>query len=187
MPVLKRLHHELLVRAYIANGGFATEAYLEVAKHVKGKPITNRVSASVCAHRILHYPEVQARYRELQNQMAKRADITMDKILSDYQEALNLAKAQEKPEAIVNAATAQAKLVGLLRDRVEHGEVGEFGDMENISEILEAVAAQNGPEAALALAKAFGIDNPEIAHQRSNVGESEADLEDAKPASDAVN
>ena len=40
--------------------------------------------------------------------MAKRADITEDKILADYQDALDLAKAQEKADSIVNAATAQA-------------------------------------------------------------------------------
>jgi hypothetical protein len=90
--------------------------------------------------------------------MAKRADITEDKILTDYQIALEIAKEQAKPDSIVNAATAQAKLVGLLRDRIESGNVGEFDALDNVSDILEKVAQQAGPEAALALSKAFGLD-----------------------------
>jgi hypothetical protein len=193
MGALKRQHHELLVREYIRNGGFGAEAYRTVAKIYPGKPLKHPVSPAVCASRILSYPEVKARYRELQNQMAKRADITMDKILSDYQEALNLAKVQEKPEAIVNAATAQAKLVGLLRDRVETGQVGEFGDMESINEVIEAVRDQVSPEAANALAIAFGLsDITEGSKTVLTVSEgecegNEADLVDARPASDAVN
>ena len=106
--------------------------------------------------------------------MAKRADITEDKILSDYEGALVLAKKQQKPNSIVNAATAQAKLVGLLRDRVESGGVGDFDKMESVSEVLEAVRSQSGPEAALALAKAFGIvATPE---QESGVGLCEQQL-----------
>jgi len=91
--------------------------------------------------------------------MAKRADITEDKILTDYQAALDLAKTQRKPDSIVNAATAQAKLVGLLKDRIETKNVDNFENMDSISDILQAVSDQAGPEAALALAKALGVDN----------------------------
>jgi hypothetical protein len=90
--------------------------------------------------------------------MAKRADITEDKILTDYEEALKLAKAQAKPDSIVNAATAQAKLVGLLKDRIETKNADDFENMDSISDILQAVADQAGPEAAAALSKAFGLD-----------------------------
>lgn len=120
--------------------------------------------------------------------MAKRADITVDKILSDYEQALQLAKAQEKPNEIVNAATAQAKLVGLLRERVETGSPGDFAAMDNISDVLEAVAEQVGPEVALALSKAFGLldeatkKEPEVEPEREpNL------LERFDPPSGAVN
>ena len=94
--------------------------------------------------------------------MAKRADITEDKILTDYQVALELAKQQAKPDSIVNAATAQAKLVGLLRERVETGETGDFDKMDNVSDILEAVAKEAGPEVASALSKVFGISAEQV-------------------------
>lgn len=122
--------------------------------------------------------------------MIRRSDITIERILSDYEDAKQMAREQGKGAEIVNAATAQAKLVGLLRDRVEAGNVGDFDNMDNISEILERVALEAGPEAALALSRAFGLPDAsqtEITHQRPPLGQEEADLEDAKPASDAVN
>ena len=90
--------------------------------------------------------------------MAKRADITEDKILTDYQEALALAKKQQKPDSMVNAATAQAKLVGLLKDRIETKNVNDFENIESIDDILQKVADEVGTEAAAALSKAFGLD-----------------------------
>ncbi len=95
--------------------------------------------------------------------MARRADITEDKILTDYQIALELAKEQAKPDSIINAATAQAKLVGLLRDRSEVGKPGDFERLESVSEVLAKVSEEVGPEAALALSKAMGLaKNPKV-------------------------
>ena len=59
---------------------------------------------------------------------------------------------------MMNAATAQAKLVGLLKDRIETRNVDDFDSMDSISEILQAVEKQAGSEVALALSKAFGLD-----------------------------
>jgi hypothetical protein len=79
-------------------------------------------------------------------------------VLTDYEEALRLAKAQAKPKAIINMATAQAKLVGLLRDRIETKNVNDFESMESIDEILQKVADEVGMEPAAALSKALGLD-----------------------------
>jgi hypothetical protein len=158
MPILKNQRHEKFAREYVKTG-IGAEAYRRVYPRID--PIE---TAKRNAYRLRTYAHIDKRIQELRQAMAKRADITEDKILTDYQEALALAKAQEKPDSMVNAATAQAKLVGLLRDRVETGNAGDFDNMENISEVLEAVAAQSGPEAAMALAKAFGLDKSPKAH-----------------------
>jgi hypothetical protein len=76
-----------------------------------------------------------------------------------------------------SASERKAKLVGLLRDRVEAGNVGDFDNMENISEVLEKVANEAGPDAALALAKAFGI----------KAEQEDSELHQAIPPTDAVN
>lgn len=88
--------------------------------------------------------------------MAKKSDITLDKVLTDCEAAIEMAKAQSKPNDLVNAAMAQAKLVGLLKDRTEIGAPGDFEGLENISDVLEKIEAEMGPEAALALARAWG-------------------------------
>jgi hypothetical protein len=68
---------------------------------------------------------------------------------------------QGKPEAMLSASEKKAKLVGLLVDRREVGNAGEFEQLTDIGEILEKVRQEAGLEAAEALAKAFGLDaNP---------------------------
>ena len=185
-----RPRHELFVREVIRTGGNGAEAYRRAAKVYPVKPLTNPNCARVIACRILKYPEVQARYQELQAQMAKRADITEDKILSDYQWAIESAKQQDKPNEVTMAATAQAKLVGLLRDRVETGEVGDFNDMSTLEEVLEGVSDLVSPEAAAELARAFGITQAAKRTETAPIedtGHPETGLAIAKPASDAVN
>jgi hypothetical protein len=81
----------------------------------------------------------------------------VDLILTEYEDARQLAIAQEKPEAMLNASEKKAKLVGLLVDRREVGNAGDFEEITDISRILEKVREDAGAEAAEALAKAFGI------------------------------
>ncbi len=120
--------------------------------------------------------------------MIKRADITVDKILADYQLAIDMAKSQSKPTDLVNAATAQAKLVGLLKDRIEAGGPGDFDHMENISDVLEKVAQEIGPEAALALSNAFGLtNNQEESEAQQDEGGDSVDIDSIEPPTDAVN
>jgi hypothetical protein len=158
MPILKNQRHEKFAREYVKTG-IGAEAYRRVYPRID--PIE---TAKRNAYRLRTYAHIDKRIQELRQAMAKRADITEDKILTDYQEALVLAKKQEKPDSMVNAATAQAKLVGLLRDRIETGSAGDFDNMDSVSEVLEAVAAEVSPEAALALSKAFGLDKPSNNH-----------------------
>lgn len=156
----------------------ATEAWTRVYK------TKNRKCAQVLASRTLAKPHVKKRFNELLERQMKKSDITVDKVLSDYQHALELAKTQQKPSEIVAAAQAQAKLVGLLRDRVETGAVGDFNDSNSISDVLELVAKEAGPEAAMALAAMFGLKVPESTTSKQM---QEAVLFVADPASKAVN
>jgi hypothetical protein len=183
MPELKLHRHEKFARAYVKLNN-AAAAYREV---YGPKGHTARANGWDLLN---NRGNIKARVKELRHQMAKRADITEDKILSDYEWAIQSAKAQDKPNEVTMAATAQAKLVGLLRDRVETGEVGDFENMNTLSEVLEAVSGLVSPEAALELAKAFGI--AQAAKPTSDVPiedtmASDDRLSIAKPASDSVN
>ena len=119
----------------------------------------------------------------------RKADITFEKILTNYQEALEMARAKEDPGNMISAAREQAKLVGLLIDRKEVGSAGDFENMENISEILQAVADQAGPEAALALSQAFQLVGPTMVIQTAKAPDPQepSALLDADSPSDAVN
>lgn len=152
MPQLKFLKHELFAREYIKCKSVGATAYRRVYPHVK--PLS---SAKAAASRLMRMrTDVPRRINELRMEMIKKSDITIDRILTEYQQALDLAKAQERPADIVNAATAQAKLVGLLKDRVENTNLN-YDSMENISDIIEALAQEAGEDVALALAKAMGV------------------------------
>ena len=114
--------------------------------------------------------------------MAKKSDITLDKLLTDLEHAVQMSKTQAKPNDLVNATMAQAKLVGLLRDRVEAGAPGDFDGLENISDILEKVERELGAEVALILAKTFGYAPAETDEKKEAAG-----LLAQQPPSDSVN
>lgn len=181
MAALRNIRHEFFVREYLKTGNNGAEAYRRVSAKFPNprRPLLNMEGARVIAHGIRRRPEVRRREQELRRIMAKRSDITIEKILTDYQDALVMAKNNAKPAEMISAASAQAKLVGLLRERTEVGQPGDFDGLENVSDILEKLSADVGPEKALALAKAYGISIDEPA--------SDNELSQAIPPTDTVN
>jgi hypothetical protein len=103
--------------------------------------------------------------------------------LGKYEEAFVMAQEQGKPSDMISAASAQAKLVGLLRDRIEAGAPGEFSHLENISDVLEALSQQVSPAVAAKIGEALGI-IPAIEHKTD---ESAEVLASAESPSQAVN
>lgn len=183
--MLKNPRHERFVKLYLiemANGGTATAAYRKVYKDSKGFNC-----AAVGAHNLLSKPKIKSRIKEMRMDIKRKADITFEKILTDYQEAMQMARAKGDPGNIIAAAREQAKLVGLLIDRKEVGSAGDFSNMESIADILSAVAEQAGPEAALALSKVFDLMGPTVIVQKVQQQESEVTLLEAKPGSESVN
>lgn len=171
MPGYVTHRNKLFLREYIKIG-VASEAWRRVYPEVSSDAARN------CASKTLAKPHVRAYFGQLLERHMRKADITVEKVLDDYQYALDLAKEQHKSGDIVAAAQAQAKLVGLLRERHEHGNIGDFGDVTDIATVLELVAQQAGPEAALAISQAFGLNQ--------DVDEAEQLLE-ATPPTGAVN
>lgn len=112
--------------------------------------------------------------------LVKRADITEEKILTQYQDAYDMAEKTGKTADMISASTAQAKLVGILRERMEAGAPGDFERMDNISDVLESLAAQVGPDIAAKIGEALGVmPQPAIEDDRL--------LAEAEPVSDAIN
>ena len=178
MPALKNMRHEWAAREYLKTGEYS-EAYRRI--YPRSKP---RASAWVSASRLFRRDDVSRRVMELQEQAMKRSDITIEKILGDYQTALEMAKGLEKPGDVTNAATAQAKLVGLLIDRREVGGAGEYDNMASIEAVLTRVAETEGPKAAMAMAQAFGL---EFRAETTEPDPEPVDLSSFDPPSGSVN
>lgn len=173
-PVQTTYRQELFLRELMKTG-VAAEAWRRVYKP------KSFYGAQVSACRTLKKPHVAKRYNELLERQMKKSDISVEKCLADYQHVIDAAKANGKLSDITAAVTAQAKLVGLLRDKVEIGGVGDFQDVNSVADILEVVGKEIGVEAATILAAAFGVEMDKADQQ------SDAKLMIADPPSDAVN
>jgi len=168
--------------------GFIWRAYKDAYPHV-----TKHTVLLAASYRLHRKPHIQERIREVTKRMLTRMDITEERILGQYQDAYDIAQQQGKSADMISASTAQAKLVGLLRDRIEAGAPGDFDKLENVSDVLAAVEKQAGPEAALMLANVLGLSPPEEPNQEPSEGHAEAedqntaDLEQLDPPSGSVN
>jgi hypothetical protein len=148
---LANIRHEQFITELFRAEFNASEAYRKVY------PAVRQDVARVCASKLLASANVKRRLEERQQAMIKRADVTVDRILNEYEEARDLAKSQAKPEAMMAASEKKAKLVGLLVERRESGQPGDFDGLQDPAEIIARVANEAGHDAAKALAKAFGI------------------------------
>lgn len=82
-----------------------------------------------------------------------KTQVTVASITEELEEARQLAVATKQPSAMATATVAKAKLHGLMVERQERGEPGAFAD--NPDTVLARVAAELGPDAAAALARAL--------------------------------
>lgn len=115
MPILKNARYERFAQA-IAKGKSQHEAYVYAGYSASEKAKDTRSNAATLAGR----PEVKARIEELLERQAKRVGITVDKLLEELQDMLNLAKRVKQPAAGVGAILAKGKLLGLITDKVEN-------------------------------------------------------------------
>jgi hypothetical protein len=141
MPALANIRHERLARAYIRLG-VKSQAYLKA-----GYRPTTRNALDASAGRALGYAKVKARIRELKKQMATRNRVTVDSLIEELDEARALAARVEQPGAMTQATTVKAKLVGLLVDRKETGQPGDFASLKTPAEVIAALRAELGDAA----------------------------------------
>ena len=87
--------------------------------------------------------------------MAERTRITIDTLLRDLAEDRALARETKQVSAAIAATQLSAKLVGLLIDRKESGQPGDFSDLTSADEILARVRADLGDEMADAITQAL--------------------------------
>jgi len=100
--------------SYIETGN-ASEAY-------RRNYSTSKMSeTTVCneAFKLLKHPDITPRLEQLQQALSKRHNITVDTVTDELNEAIQVAKKDIKPSAMIAAIMGKAKLHGLLTDKVE--------------------------------------------------------------------
>jgi hypothetical protein len=127
--------------------GIASRAYM-----LAGYKASTRNALDVSACQLLRSTKVKAAIRQKRRAMLKRSDITIEKLLSDAEDARKLAMETKQVAAATGAGQFQAKLVGLLVDRRETGSPGDFAGLATPQEVIEAIRLELGEDAAKALA-----------------------------------
>lgn len=149
MAPIPNIRHERFAREFIRTNVAAT-AYLKA-----GFNPTTRNSLDASASALLRRPKVKSRILELRQQMADRNRITVDSLLQDLADDRKLARTLGQPSAAIAATQLSAKLVGLLVDRKESGQPGDFAGLQSASEVLALVRAELGEETAALLSAAL--------------------------------
>jgi hypothetical protein len=131
VPILKNQRWELFAQE-IAKGETATKAY-ETAGFRPSRKNASRLRAK---------EDVNARVAELQAVTARSAEITIESICAELDEANAVAKERGQASAMVSASALRAKLAGLMVEKVEVGGPGDFDGCETVEEVVDKLLAE---------------------------------------------
>jgi hypothetical protein len=124
---------------------------------------TDGNSAEAAASRLLSDVKVQMRIDELTRPAVKKTGVSVESLLLQLDETIADARKAKQHSVVVQCLSLSAKLVGLLRDRVEVGSPGDFDHLDAAGAI-EQVRLDHGEEAAKHLALAFAASTKAIDH-----------------------
>lgn len=96
----------------VAKGLSYSDAYREAyhAEKMKTETVNNS------AFKLLKNGEITARVEELKKRALKRYDLTVDDIITELEEARELAKQTSQSATMVSASMGKAKLLGMVVD-----------------------------------------------------------------------
>ena len=127
--------------AYMETGN-ASEAYRRAysAENMKPETVNKRASE------LLDNGEVAGRLAELRAPIIARAQLTVEDLLAELEEARRLAIDTEAPAPAVSATMGKAKLLGFDKQLIEHSGTIQFSDMteEDLDRRIEALKNAEG-------------------------------------------
>ena len=141
MPVLSNAKHELFCQ-HLALGKTASEAY-EMAGY---KP--SRSNASVLRAKQNVSDRLSEILQQSERKVVQQIEYTRDSILAELEETRQMAVELKNPSAAWQSAMAKAKLLGLIIDRREVGDVGGFDTLTDDESV--ALAAKQARELGIA-------------------------------------
>jgi hypothetical protein len=146
MAPLKNQKHEIFCRKIIeAAQNAQTQGW---AYRQAGYDCENGASEAA-ASRLLRNVTITDRIAELGAPAVKRTRVSVESLLVELQTTIDDARASKQHSVVVNALTLSAKLVGLLRERVEIGAAGAFGECTDLPQLVEALLVDTTPAEAL--------------------------------------
>jgi hypothetical protein len=131
MEILTNPRHERFVQA-LFEGETADAAYAKAGyKPNDGNCI-----------RLKGNERVQARLAELQEQAAKKSEVTVQSLLDELEAARARADSLDQLSSVVKAISEKAKISGLLTTKIEIGEAGAFHTCESYEDLADAMLAR---------------------------------------------
>jgi hypothetical protein len=110
-------------------------------------------SADACASRLLTDANVRDRISEILAPVTKKTRVSVESLLSELEQTIGEARADGQHSVVVGALALSAKLVGLLRDKLDaRGGEGSYGHLENDDAIAGAMLDEFGN-----VAKVFAV------------------------------
>jgi hypothetical protein len=158
MPILKNVRHEQFAQQLVHGQKFG---WTRGASYSRAGYRAEGHAAEANAHRLLKNAEngIAARVQEIVGAGAKRAEVTVESLLTELDQVLAGAVTDRQFGAARAAIDSKARLKGLFVDKVEVGGPGEFSP-QSVDEVLELVAQEFGGATAAAIAWTFEHDGP---------------------------
>ncbi len=102
--------------------------------------------------RLLADPRIQAAVRAGQKKVAKKAEVTVDSLMAELEQARKLALKEKQASAAVTATMGKGKLAGLLVEKHKHsGAIGTYDlsklsdhELDRLEQILGPLADSGG-------------------------------------------
>ncbi len=111
-------------------------------------------------YRLRDSERVKRRLAELTKAFAMKTRVTVESLTQEFNDAIALAHETKNAPAVTQAAIAKGKLHGLMIDRKESGAPGDFSGLTTPEQVLAAVKAELGEQAALLLQAALAKPEP---------------------------
>ncbi len=126
MPILRNARHERFAQEIVKGTGNA-DSYIAAGYKVSAGV------ASACATKLLKIARICSRIAEIHAAGVKRAEVTVESLIREVDEARALAMAINQPSAAVAAIREKGVLSGKRVERSEQGLPGEFAELDGMT------------------------------------------------------
>lgn len=131
MPILSNPRHEKFAQE-LATGKSATEAYINAGFRASRQN----------AGRLKTKDDIVTRVAELQGNAARSTEVSIQSLIRELDDAINVAKEKGQAQAMVSAAGLKAKLTGLMVDKQEVRLTNVGSANQSVEDVADAFIAE---------------------------------------------